>query len=132
MHIIPSQADRIGWFVFGSEREPSRLLLELDGAETVEVHTGPFRLDLGAVPADFDMAEYGRYEFGPVPEDHVLTPLLGWRISRVRTIAWRDSVVGIVVDAGGHTALMADLGDEVFVSSGVLPAYPDDLITRDA
>lgn len=120
----------IGWHVFGDDRTPARLLLEVEGVGFLEAHTagdGSLQLVLADPPQAFDMDQYGSFEFGRLPSGHPLAPLIGGAVDGVWRIVWRDIDVGLELASGPHHAVIANEADEVFVSDGPLPLdYADD------
>ena len=114
----------VGWHVHGSSRKPVLLFLGTDDAGVLEVCTAgdaSLRLDQATEPQDFDMAQYGRFEFQPVEQTHVLRPHIGSTIHGVERIRWRETTVGLLVHFANGAVVLANEADEIFVSTGSLP-----------
>ena len=89
----------------------------------VEAHTAGSSIVLipGPVPADFDMEEYGRYEYREAPKDHPTSLLLDQPITGVDQVRWRRGDVGLRLRVNDRVVVIANEADEVFVSDGALP-----------
>jgi hypothetical protein len=114
----------VGWHVHNDARQAVEYFLRLASGVEVKVHTAGDRslvLLRASPPADFDMQNYGRFEFRDLVRDSPLAAALGRQLTAVDRICWRDTVVGLRLRAGEVTAVLANEGDEVFVSAGDLP-----------
>lgn len=123
----------VGWHCFDDLREPVLLWLLLDD-QWVEVCTtgdGAVRFALADEPADFDMAEYGRFEMTPAGPSHPLQPLIGSVVRRTGRVTWRRTPIGVVLYTDAGTGLLVNEWDEIFVSGGELPAGYRDAVIGD-
>lgn len=114
----------IGWHRHQRSRSLSRVFLRLaDGVdvEACTAGTGALLLLRQPVPADFDMDEYGRYEFRDADSDVPVALLVGKTIDSVEGIRWRDTVVGYRLTTNSGVVILANEVDEVFMSDGALP-----------
>ncbi len=114
----------VGWHCHESNRSTSRLFLRLANGTDVEAHTagtGALALLRRPVPADFDMDEYGRYEFRDADATEPAALLGGETIDNVEVIKWRDTVIGYRLTTKGGQVILANQADEVFTSDGPLP-----------
>ena len=118
----------IGWHVLGSERRPVLYFLCF-ASGFVEVRTegsGAIGFWNEAPPSDFDMEQYGRFEFSDADARGPFGPLLGSPILGVDSIRWRGAEVGVRLVGDGALVAIANEGDEVFISAGDLPPDYDD------
>lgn len=114
----------IGWHCHENSRSLSRLFLRLAGGIDVEAHTegtGALLLLRRPVPADFDMGEYGRYEFRDADQGNPVALLVGQTIDSVEAIRSRDTVVGYRLTTNSGEITLANEADKVFMSDGPLP-----------
>ena len=110
----------VGWHVYEGEREAARYILRLSTVAVEPTLHGNGSLDLVAtvVPADFDMQEHGRYEFREDTSGGALTRLVGRAITGVAVIRRGGVDVGVRLRSEDALAVLANVGDEVFVSGG--------------
>ena len=57
-----------------------------------------------------------------IEDGNVLWPYLGLRILTVEQLRWRDTTVGLQLEFGAGRVLLANNADEIFLSTGALPA----------
>lgn len=114
----------VGCHVYGSDRSVRRLFLQFENGIDIEAYTkgdGSLALLQRAVPADFSMDEYGKWEFWPAAADHPAAQLVGKRLATVERIRWRDTVVGLRLGTEVGIVVLLNEADEVFASDGALP-----------
>jgi hypothetical protein len=114
----------VGWHVHGSDRAPVQLFLRLSDGTELQVHPsgdGSLVLMPGAAPANFDMDQYGYFEFQAAAIDHPANMLVDRTISEVEQIHWGNTVVGLRLRVANETVVLANEADSVFVSDGRLP-----------
>jgi hypothetical protein len=123
----------LGWHIHGDHEEPVLYFLWLGDGEHVELHTpgdGSIALRRGTAPTDFDMGDYGRFEFRTADARSPIRALVGRKITRVQRIRWRGHDVGLRMRADDDAVvIVANEADEVFTSDGQLPPdYRDAVI----
>lgn len=115
----------VGWHVYGDARTAETHFLCFDD-DVVELYTagdGSIGLRSSRMPQDFDMAEYGRYEFHPADGGMPSSALVGQSILAIQRLSLDGMPVGLrLVFASGTVVYLNDF-DDVWVSNGALPEH---------
>ncbi|CAN5647427.1 hypothetical protein BH24ACT4_BH24ACT4_15980 [soil metagenome] len=124
----------VGWHIHGASRTEELLYLrgDRDLYEVCTIGDGSLQLDGPKVaPQDFDMDAYGSFALEPVDHGHVLHPLLGSTIHRVRLLRRDQTTIGWRLETDAGPVILANLGDDIFLSTGALPPDPPGITESD-
>src|SRR5262249_5089381 len=119
----------VGWHVHGANRVAVQYFLRFENATDLQVHPagdGSITLLAQTAPADFEMDDYGRFEFRELDFESPLAAMLGKAVVRVDRLQWQGHDCGLRLHADGAVVVMANEGDETFVSNGDLPPDYED------
>ena len=115
----------IGWHVHGDIRRPVLYFFRFAGGLQVQAHTagdGSIVLLVDSPPSDYDMDEYGRFEFRTLDVADHFADIANEAIIGVDRISWLGDEIGLSLRVGDTGLLvLTNEGDEVFVGTDDLP-----------